>query len=66
VAEIFAPQGGAKSRSLAAVELATSPFLRAVLAEVRDLGNDRVAVDSEATDYLGIGTDGEIILLPLE
>jgi arginine N-succinyltransferase len=66
VAEAFAPQGGPKPRSLAAVELASSPFVRAIVAEVRDMGEEGVALDSEAAEHLGVGPGGEIIVLPLE
>jgi arginine N-succinyltransferase len=65
VADVFAPAGTTRPKSLAAVELTGSPYLRAVLAEVRDVG-EGVAVDADAAAHLGVGPKSDIILLPLD
>jgi len=37
-----------------------------VVAEVRDMGSEGVAIDSDAAAHLGVGLGTEIILLPLD
>jgi arginine N-succinyltransferase len=63
VAEVSASAG--KSKSLVARELPSSPFMRAVLADVHDVG-DAVALDAEAAAHLGVSAGDEIITLPLD
>jgi len=66
VAELSGAGAGAKSKSLLAKELAVSPFLRAVLADVRDQGESGVVVEAEAAEHLGVGVGDEVITLPLD
>ena len=65
IVDVF-PPSGSKSRGLLARELPTSPFMRVVVAEMRDLGDKGVAVDAEAAEHLGLGSGDEAITLPLE
>jgi arginine N-succinyltransferase len=66
VTEIVAPAATPKSRGLVARELTASPFLRAVLADVRELKDASVAIDTEAAGHLGLEVGDDVITLPLE
>jgi arginine N-succinyltransferase len=64
LAEVFAPTG--KAKGLLARELGESPFVRATLAEIRDLGDAGVAADDEAAAHLGVAPGDEVVVLPLD
>jgi arginine N-succinyltransferase len=66
VTEIVASAATPKSRALIARELTASPFLRAVLAEVRELKDATVAIDTETAGHLGVEVGDDIITLPLD
>jgi len=64
VAELMA--SGSAPRRLCATLLASSPFIRVVLGEARDIGDDGVALASEAAEHLGVAVGDSIITLPLD
>ncbi|HEX9296516.1 MAG TPA: arginine N-succinyltransferase [Polyangiaceae bacterium] len=66
IADVFPPSDAPKNRTLCAKELASSPFLRAVIADVRDLGGRGIAIDSEVAEHLGLDASDEVIILPLD
>jgi arginine N-succinyltransferase len=66
IAELFPPTGTLRSKHLVARELAASPFFRAVLAEVRDVGEGAIAIDTEVAEHLGLAVGDEAATLPLE
>jgi arginine N-succinyltransferase len=65
VAEIVDAGAETKERALCAVELKTSPFLRAVVTPFRDLGEEGVAVGADAAEHLGLSLGSQVITLPL-
>jgi arginine N-succinyltransferase len=66
VADLFAPGTAGASKGLCAKELSTSPFIRIVMAEVRDLGDRGVGIDAETARHLELGAGDEVITLPLD
>jgi arginine N-succinyltransferase len=66
VADLVPSSGASKSKSLVGRLLPTSPFLRVVLADVREQAGGAVAIDGEAGEHLGIAPGDDVITLPVE
>jgi arginine N-succinyltransferase len=66
VAEVFTTASSRKARALCARELPRSPFIRAVIGEVRDRGGGQAAVDSDTAAHLDLSPQDEFLALPLD
>jgi arginine N-succinyltransferase len=65
IADIATGASGA-TKGLCAKELPVSPFVRIVMAEVRDLGERGVGIDADCAQYLELKVGDEVITLPLD
>jgi arginine N-succinyltransferase len=66
VADILAAGTPGATKGLCAKELSVSPFIRIVMAEVRDLGESGVGIDAECAQYLDLKVGDEVVTLPLD
>jgi len=66
IAEIFAAGTAGAIKGLCAKELPVSPFIRIVMAEIRDLGERGVGIDADTAQYLDLKAGDEIVTLPLD
>jgi arginine N-succinyltransferase len=66
IAELLAAGTQPTPKGLCAKELPTSPFIRIVMGEMRDLGDRGVAIDDATANYLGLAVGDEVVTLPLE
>jgi arginine N-succinyltransferase len=53
-------------KALCAVEMSEPPFVRAVVAQVRDEGSRGVAVDNNAWEHLALHHSSPVLVLPLD
>lgn len=53
-------------RGLCAIEMPEQPYFRTVLGQMRDLGEEGMAIEPEVIEDLGLQPDGEVITLPLD
>jgi arginine N-succinyltransferase len=66
VAEVFPASSAPKSRALCAKELPESPFIRVVIGEVREQGDDQAGIDGDTAAHLGLGPGDDFLTLPLD
>jgi arginine N-succinyltransferase len=63
----LAPRGQvSKRRAMLAVSLAESPYLRAIWAPCRQVGDDETILEAPAAEYLGLREGEEVWVLPLQ
>jgi arginine N-succinyltransferase len=66
IGDIFAAGTLGATKGLCAKELSASPFIRIVMAEVRDLGESGVGIDADCARYLELAVGDEVVTLPLD
>ena len=63
----LAPRGQvSKRRAMLAVSLAESPYLRAIWAPCRQVGDNETILEAPAAEYLGLREGEEVWVLPLQ
>ena len=66
IADVFATGTAGATKGLCAKELPVSPFIRIVMAEVRDLGERGVGIDADTARHLDLNAGDEVVTLPLD
>jgi arginine N-succinyltransferase len=66
LADVSATGTAGAMKGLCAKELPISPFIRIVMAEMRDLGERGVSIDADTARHLDLKPGDEIVTLPLD
>ena len=66
IADVVATGTAGATKGLCAKELAVSPFIRIVMAEIRDLGERGVGIDADTAQHLDLKAGDEVVTLPLD
>ena len=66
IGDVAAPGAAGVGKGLCAKELPTSPFIRIVMSDVRDLGDRGVGIDTETARHLDLQVGDEVVTLPLD
>ncbi len=66
VKKISTAEVTSKQRALVSVDLPQAPYFRSVLAPFVDTGEDEIALSEATASHLGVSTDQDVWILPLD